>query len=70
MTDDKQQQPEDPNQDIPAEANRNKHINFLDVEEESGNKTDVNDDSFATERRKQWKKGLQEGEEAQRNTEG
>ena len=63
----RQQQPEDPNLDIPAEANRSKHINFLEVEEDSSTKTGVNADDFAAERQKQWKEGLQEGKEAHRN---
>jgi hypothetical protein len=34
-----QQQPNDSNLDIPAEANRGKHINFMEAEEESSRKT-------------------------------
>jgi hypothetical protein len=44
---DKQQQPIDSNLDIPSEANRTKHINFLDVEEDSSTKTGDNADDFA-----------------------
>jgi hypothetical protein len=62
-----QQQPLDGNLDIPAEANREKHINFREVEEESSRKIGINADDFAAERQKQWKKGLEEGKEAFRN---
>jgi hypothetical protein len=68
MQDDKQQQPKDRNLDIPAEANRTKHINFLDEEDESRTSNGNNDD-FATERRKQWQEGLEEGERARRESE-
>jgi hypothetical protein len=59
-----QQQPKDSNLDIPAEANRGKHINFMEAEEESSRKTGDNVDNFAAERQKQWKEGLEEGKEA------
>ena len=62
-----QQQPNDPNLDIPAEANRGKHINFMEAEEESSRKTGNDTDDFAAERQKQWKEGLEEGKEAFRN---
>lgn len=65
----RQQQPEDSNLDIPAESNRSKHINFLDVEEDSSTKTGVNADSFAAERQKQWTDGLEEGKKARSNNE-
>ena len=46
--------------DVPAEANRDKHHNYLaDGDEEA---TDKN--SKLTERQKQWKEGLEEGREA------
>jgi hypothetical protein len=64
-----QQQPNDPNLDIPAESNRTKHINFMDVEDESATKTGINNDDWAADRQKQWKKGLQEGREAFENNE-
>jgi hypothetical protein len=54
----------DPNLDIPSEANRNKHINFSEVEEESANTAGRNKDDFSEERRRQWEKGLKEGKEA------
>ena len=62
-------QPNDPNLDIPAESNRSKHINFMEVEEDSSTKTGINADDFAAERQKQWKEGLKEGEDARRNNE-
>jgi hypothetical protein len=68
MKEDKQQ-PIDPNLDIPAEASRTKHINFLDVEEESSTKTGINVDTFAAERQKEWKEGLEEGERLRRENE-
>ena len=71
MKDEKQQpdQPKDIALDVPAEANMEKHINFLEVEEESQTKTGFNADNFASERQKQWKEGLEEGEKARRETE-
>ena len=63
----RQQQSLDQNLDIPSEANQNKHINFMEVEEDSSTKTGINADDFAAERQKQWKEGLQEGEAARRN---
>jgi hypothetical protein len=61
----KQNTPIDPRLDVPAEANREKHINFLEVEEESANRSGSdNVDDFASERRKEWERGLAEGKEA------
>jgi hypothetical protein len=55
----------DPNLDTPSEANRQKHINFLDdeneVEEEQNRKRN---DEFSEERQKQWKEGIAAGKEA------
>ena len=55
----------DPNLDTPSEANRQKHINFLDVEEniEQEQNRKENDD-FSKERQKQWKEGIAQGKEA------
>ena len=55
----------DPNLDIPSEANRQKHINFLDDEEdiEQEQNRKENDD-FSRERQKQWKEGIAQGKEA------
>jgi hypothetical protein len=55
----------DPSLDTPSEANRQKHINFLDVEndvEEEQNRKE--NDEFSEERQKQWKEGIAEGKEA------
>jgi hypothetical protein len=45
----------------PSESNREKHINFLQVEEESSGNFMI--DKNATERQKQWDKGIEEGEQ-------
>ena len=52
--------------DIPSEANREKHINFMEAEERTGNNTS-DDDRFGhtdddAKRREEWQKGLEEGE--------
>ena len=47
--------------DIPAESNREKHINFLEVEEESEGKSKTQKDEETNERRKEWQQGLEEG---------
>jgi hypothetical protein len=55
----------DPSLDAPSEANRQKHINFLDVEndvEKEQNRRE--NDEFSEERQKQWKEGIAEGKEA------
>jgi hypothetical protein len=55
----------DPSLDTPSEANRQKHINFLDVEndvEQEQNRRE--NDEFSEERQKQWKEGIAEGKEA------
>lgn len=61
----KKNTPIDPHLDTPSEANREKHINFMEVEEESVNRS-TNDqvDDFASERRKEWEQGIAEGKEA------
>lgn len=64
----KENTPIDPHLDTPAEANREKHINFLEVEEESANRSgNDNFDDFASERRKEWERGIAEGKEAREN---
>jgi len=55
----------DPNLDIPSEANRTKHINFLDIEEDNSS-AGRNKDDFSEERKKQWEEGLKEGTEKRR----
>jgi len=46
--------------DVPAEANRDRHHNYLADEE---NVNEDTDDSKLTDRQKQWRQGLQEGRE-------
>lgn len=61
----------DPQLDTPAEANTEKHINFLEVEEQSaGRRDEDNQDQFADERKKQWEQGLAEGEEERKKSNG
>ena len=62
-----QHQPADPNLDTPSEANRTKHINFREAEEESGTETESNTDDVTAERRRQWKEGLEAGKQARNN---
>ena len=69
MKDEKQHPEKDPNLDIPAEANRTKHINFLEVEEDSSTRTGANADGFAADRQKEWKEGLEEGERLRQQNE-
>lgn len=47
--------------DIPSEAGREKHINFLDEEDNNNSRGGQERDSFVEERRKEWQKGLSEG---------
>jgi hypothetical protein len=51
---------------IPAEANREKHLNFREAEEKTSAENISDNDRFgsdkeAEERRKQWQQGLEEG---------
>lgn len=67
MKEEKEKQP-DRHLDAPSEANRDRHINFLKVEEESANTiADVHNTS--TDRQKQWREGVEEGRTA-RNAPG
>jgi hypothetical protein len=50
--------------DIPGEANTEKHINFLELEEGSNRKSSNEVDDFAEERRRQWQEGIAEGKKA------
>jgi hypothetical protein len=52
--------------DSPSEANREKHINFREVEEESSGNFMV--DKNSTERQKQWNEGMKEGAQERQNT--
>ena len=60
---DKNQEP-DPRLNTPAEANKEKHINFMDIEEEAGHARSREEDEEGKVRRRQWKNGLAEGEQA------
>jgi hypothetical protein len=49
--------------DSPSEANREKHINFREVEEESSGNFMI--DKNSTNRQKQWEQGIKGGQEKQ-----
>jgi hypothetical protein len=51
----------DPHLNAPSESNREKHINFREVEEDSPGNFAV--DKSISERQKQWRKEIEEGEE-------
>ncbi|HEU4632991.1 MAG TPA: hypothetical protein VFS22_03340 [Flavisolibacter sp.] len=53
----------DPHLDVPSEANRDKHINFRKLEEDSGQFVSFRDKDEIKERRKQWQQGIEEGKE-------
>ena len=55
----------DPHLDTPSEANREKHINFPEAEEEGSEQTAGS--SNTSDRQKEWKQGIEEGREAKRN---
>jgi hypothetical protein len=57
------QQQGDRHLDIPAESNREKHINFTDMESEDS-QDQAKPDKSDQERRKQWQEGLEEGQKA------
>jgi hypothetical protein len=65
--DEKLPQDKDRHLDIPQEANRDKHINFLDVEDTS-NQNSNRKDKETEERQKQWKQGIEEGKKARRES--
>ena len=55
--------------DIPAEANREKHLNFMEAEEKTVSDNISEDDRFGStkedeERRRQWQEGIEEGRKA------
>lgn len=55
--------------DIPAEANTEKHINFLEAEEKTAAENISDDERFGSskqdeERRREWQEGLKEAENA------
>jgi len=53
----------DPHLDIPAEANRDKHINFSEAEDDAPD-TNRKEDELIKKRREQWQQGVKEGEKA------
>ena len=57
--------PKDRNLDSPSEANRDKHVNFNEVEEKRDTEQDK---EFLKNRRKEWREGLEEGRENHRET--
>ena len=58
-----QEQRMDSHLDVPAEANTDKHINFVQMEENDVNDNGSNKDRSSQERKKEWKEGLKEGRE-------
>lgn len=62
---DKNRLPQDKDRhlDVPQEANRDKHINFLDIED-TGDQNRNKKDEETEARQKQWKEGLEEGKRA------
>lgn len=57
--------------DIPSEANREKHINFLEAEERTSSEQSSDKDRSAhsdddNKRREEWQKGLEESEKLRR----
>lgn len=50
--------------DVPAEANTEKHINFLEAEGQTSDESDraTQNTKEDDNRRKEWKRGLAEGE--------
>ena len=57
--------------DVPSEANREKHINFLEAEEKTSNDNVSEKDRFGhtdddEKRREAWQKGLEEGKNARK----
>jgi hypothetical protein len=55
-------QDKDRHLDVPSEANRDKHINFLEIEDpENQNTGNRREDKETEERRKQWEQGIEEG---------
>ena len=63
----KDQRNTDPRLDTPAESNREKHINFREVEEESSEEFAVIHTPPA-DRQKQWQEGIEEGKKANRES--
>jgi hypothetical protein len=63
----KEQQDIDRRLDTPSEANREKHINFVEAEDTD---RDQGNTEKLTDRQKEWRQGIAKGEEERkRNTE-
>jgi hypothetical protein len=60
----------DPHLDAPSEANREKHINFREVDEEDADLISFKNKEEVTKRREAWQKGLDEGRKAKENNSG
>lgn len=56
--------------DTPSESNREKHINFMEVEEESAKYNNTTDRQLTEQRKEEWEKGLEEGQNQKRNEGG
>ncbi len=57
----------DPHLDTPSEANREKHINFREVQEEDADLISFKNKDEVTKRREAWQKGLEEGRKTKEN---
>ena len=57
----------DPHLDAPAEANREKHINFREVNEEDADLISFKNKDEVIKRREAWQKGLEEGRKIEEN---
>jgi len=57
----KEKSPVDSHLDTPSEANREKHINFREVEEESSENFAIN--KITSDHQKQWQREIREGED-------
>lgn len=66
MSEERKAQDTDPRLDTPSEANREKHINFREVEEESSGTLGFNNNA-SKDREKEWQEGLEEGRRAKEN---
>jgi hypothetical protein len=65
-----QEQEPDPHLDTPSEANREKHINFRDIEEESEDVVNFQNKDEVKKRREQWQQGIEEGKKECRGDTG
>ena len=64
--DENEHSPKDPNLDTPGEAATQKHINFLEAEEQ-GNEAKGEDNNWSKDRKEEWQRGLEEGRQARNN---